>query len=138
MKASLKQGTNPTEAVALVLRVQVPPDCRSGAMMPVYLPSSPSSVKGLDGCNVINVRIPDTATVGSILEVQFALDMTREQRKTLEMEVGTQSESELTCAAPVSIGGSGGYQTKDYECQEYESMYDSKSYQPAEYRSIYD
>ena len=65
----------------LVLRVQVPPDCRSGAMMPVYLPSSPSSIKGLDGCNVINVRIPDTATVGSILEVQFALDMTREVRR---------------------------------------------------------
>jgi len=144
MQKDVKYSHDPTEAVALVLRVQVPDAYRSGGMMPVHVPWLSSSARGLGDSDVLNVRIPETATAGSILEVQFALDMTREQRKIIEMDLtqdhgqSHHAEDAAAGAAAPAPSGSGGYQTSDYECQDYKSMYDTDSYQPVEYRSIYD
>uniref|UniRef100_A0A7S2RA61 Uncharacterized protein n=1 Tax=Rhizochromulina marina TaxID=1034831 RepID=A0A7S2RA61_9STRA len=141
-------GKKHVDEIALTIRVQVPEGAVPESTMMVAMPRS--DIPGVVAGQLMPVRVPASATPGSVIEITFGCSpeapMTPEQKKLfqdqIEMASSRQSEGKEELDAGYSRNTGGGYQVGEYSTSEYKSTYDggyqAGGYQVNEYKSVYD
>merc|ERR1711879_864137 len=107
----------------------------AGEVMGVTFPDSAGA--NLAG-TTLDVRVPSSAPPGTIIEVSFTMDSAVQKEKSAPA-AGAPPAEEKAEDTP-KVGGSGGYQTKEYSTSDYtySSVYETGGYECSSYKSIYD